>query len=192
MNAGVEWPAFQLGPRESVFAIGVASVKFVELESVLYFLFATTFALHNDDATMIVAKAGTEAATALLRQRLPATEWDDKTRDAVAHFLKAFAICAKNRNQLMHSNLAWSADATLFFQTTKQGRTEMANPTLAELRNVAEDINTFVLYGRNLGNAINAASAVAPIPANAFPWPEKPTLPEPLDYSSEGRPVRGS
>jgi hypothetical protein len=189
MSADAEWPAFQLGPRESVFAIGVASVKCVELESVLYFLFATTFGMHTDDATMIVAKVGTEAATGLMRQRLLATEWDEKTQDAIGHFLKAFGICAYNRNQLMHSNLAWSSDATLFFQTTKQGRTKIANPTLAKLRRVAEDINTYVLYGRSLGNAINAASADVPIPANAFPWPEKPALPEPLDYSSESRPI---
>jgi hypothetical protein len=43
-----QWPPYPIGPRDSIFAMGVASIKFNELESVLRFIFGTVFGLRAD------------------------------------------------------------------------------------------------------------------------------------------------
>jgi hypothetical protein len=191
MGDAPEWPAYQTGPRDSIFALGVASTKFNELESSLRFIFGTVFDLNRDDTTMIAAKIGNEAVVILTRQKLPETGWPQQHQDDIAYFLKAFGICATNRDHLAHSAIAWIiADKTILFKTTKQGTTHMAAPTLTELRLVADDMNTYSEYGRQLGNAINNRLWQPPVfPPSAFPWPDRPALPRSLDYSPDPRPA---
>jgi hypothetical protein len=186
------WPAYQIGPRDSVFAIGVASTKFAELESVLWFIFGPVFELDMEASTMIPAKIGNEAAVDLIRRRLPEGGWQDAAKGDIEHFLAAFMICLENRNSLLHSALAWTGtESTVLFKTSKQGKTHGAVPTLTELRAVADDMQTYIIFGRALGNAINNRRSEPPMfPESAFPWPEKPALPVPLRYSAEPQPLR--
>jgi hypothetical protein len=185
------WPAYPVGPRDSIFAIGVASIKYTELESVLRFMFATVFDVSRDDAMMLVSKMGAAASVTLMQRKLPSIEWTDTIKEHVTHFIEAFGICSVNRNSLLHSELAWiEAKETVLFKMTKKGSTDMAVPSLGELRQVADDMNTYCNYGRQLGNAINNTKAEIPVfPVSAFPWPSKPPLPRNIPYSSGPHPV---
>lgn len=138
MTDSQHWPAYAIGPRESIVAMGVASIKFVELESVLRFLFGTIFGMSRDDTAMMTAKLGNLDITNLMQQKLPETGWDAATVDLVEHFIKAFNRCREARNHLMHSSLAWTGDtSTVLFKTTKKGETHAAVPAMEELRTVA-------------------------------------------------------
>lgn len=192
MATAPDWPAYPTGPRDSIFAMGVASIKFAELEGVLHFIFGTVFGLDMDATTMIPAKIGNEAAVDLARRRLPAAGWTNPANDHIQHFLEGFGICLNNRNYLMHSELAWTGSAsTVLFRTSKQGRTLGAVPTLAELRAVADEIHAYTLYGRAVGNAINVRLSDPPVfPVSAFPWPDKPAAPRELQYSPDPQPLR--
>ncbi|MGO8908232.1 MAG: hypothetical protein ACLQDM_02725 [Bradyrhizobium sp.] len=180
-----EWPAYQTGPRESIFAMGVVSVKFAELESILTFMFATVLGIGIDTATKIISKIGIGPCLQLTSQMLATKKWSRATVELVEYFLEGAAICTENRNHLMHSNLAWTGDEhTVLFKTTKQGNTMIAVPRPSELRRIADDINEFILYGRQLANAINNTSEEVPI-FPAFPWPNKPRKPVALKFTSE-------
>ena len=200
-SLGQDWPTYQIGPRESVFAIGVASTKFTELESVLCFLFATVFRIGSDDATMIVAKVGNIAAVILMEQKLdrpsreelaigeikPKTALAIAMEDHVRHFIKGFHVCASNRDHLMHSGLAWTGrdeGDTILFKTSKQGDTTISLPEPGKLRAVADGMDCYAHYGRAAANAINIRLASDP-PAVPFPWPDKPPLPHKLEYKSD-------
>jgi hypothetical protein len=199
-----DWPSYPIGPKEGVFAIGVASTKFTELESILSFLFGTVFGMVRDDATMIVSKIGNEAAVALMQQKIirrpseeerdaPPTPLQEQAADHLAHFIKAFNVCLENRNHLMHSGLAWTGTIgdPILFKTTKQGRTHASAPTLDELRGVADDIHRYCDYGRAIGNAINLRLSDPPIFSGAvFPWPDKSPLPRSLRYTQDAIPRR--
>jgi hypothetical protein len=167
-------------------ALGVASTKFVELESVLYFLFGTLFSLGRDDQIMVVAKIGDEAALTLMQQKLERLDWPPNVKELIVHFIDAFNICNENRAALAHSGVAWAGPfgRTLLFKTTKKGKAHGAAPKLAELRRVADDINRFCDYGRSLGNAINQRLASDPpwSPGGVFPLPHKLPSPHKLEF----------
>lgn len=103
------------------------------------------------------------------------------------------SICAqKNRNFLMHSNIFYmTEDAIFLYKSDNMGKTISCNPTLAELHQVADDMNTYFHYGLALSNAINF-NLIAPrtIPS-PFPWPGQPVAPRMLEYTGGPGPVRG-
>lgn len=81
-------------------------------------------------------------------------------------------------------------NATVLYKTSKQGNTIMAAPKLTELQAVADDMNVYVHYGRQLANAINNDINGIPIFAlGEFSLPHKPHEPHKLDYTSDPRPL---
>ncbi len=91
-----DWPAYHTGPRESIFALGVVSTKFAELESILIFMFATVVGIGMEAATKIASKSGTGNCLHLTRELLSQNGWPDTTNTLVNHFLKGLQILAEN------------------------------------------------------------------------------------------------
>jgi hypothetical protein len=191
-----QWPSYPVGSHDVIFALGVASHNYTELESSLVFIFATALGIPHELATMIHARVGSEACVHLIEQVLPPkTIMGPPTRDEVEirYFIKGFQACNLNRAHLAHSSTSpmipesWGAP---LFKTSKAGKVTMAMPELRELRQVADDIHAYHVYGRALGNAINARSVGLSI--FAFPWPDRPPPPHKLEYTSEPRPARSS
>jgi hypothetical protein len=175
-----DWPSFAIGPDDSIFALGVISLKFMELETIFQFLFGAILRLDRDQTKVISAKLGTTAALELLsRDRVAETTWSEDVKDHVLHFLSAMKICADNRNHLMHSGMAWrfGDKRVVMYKRSRPGSLLALSTTLAELRQVADEMNFYCVYGRKLDNAISN-------PATAFPLPKKkPDLPVKLEYS---------
>jgi hypothetical protein len=186
-----KWPSYPVGSSDSIFALGVASIKYAELESSLVFIFATALGIPHELATMIHARVNSEACVKLIEQILPPLPLiGPPTRDGIdiRYFLKGFQACTLNRSNLLHSASApFVPGGTFLYKTSKQGKTTVAVPELHELRQVADDMNAYHVYGRALANAINARSGN--LPAFVFPWPDKPPPPHMLDYTSDPRPV---
>jgi hypothetical protein len=81
-------------------------------------------------------------------------------------------------------------DKTFLFKRTKGGELHMAAPKLPELRRVADSMMIFIHYGRRLGNWINNHSTNPPtFPDTVYPLPDKPGLPDSLDYSPDPQPL---
>ena len=187
-----DWPPYQIGPRESIFAMGVVSVKFAELESVLTFMFATILGVDLDHATKTAAKIGTRTCLNRMSTELQTVDWPHSTRELANCFVDGASVCTDNRNYLMPSNIAWTGDQhNVLFKTMREGNTTVAVPKLSELRRIADDMNEFILFGRQLANAINNESSEIPLfPINVFPWPDKPREPFTLEFSSEPMTLR--
>jgi hypothetical protein len=186
----MDWPPYSIGPRESIFALGVISGKFVELESILEFIFGTILRLDPEQTRVIFAKLGCGSCLQMSSDCLAETGWTDDTKDYVTHFLKAVNICADNRNVLMHSHVVWRfGERTVLFKKSRSGGDLSLSTTLAELRRVADEMNVFCTYGRQLGNAINNTLTDPPVfPVTAYPWPTKPPLPSKLNFAPYARP----
>jgi hypothetical protein len=185
MSETPHWPKYPIGPRDSIFAMGVASVKYAELESILTFMFKTIFYIEINPGNMIASKIGAEACADLIVQELENLPWPENIKELVNHFIKGFRICQLNRNHLMHSDLAWIAiPKTILFKRTKQGSTHTAAPTIEELRQVADDMHVYSEFGRALANHINNSTCdPPPFPASAFPLPDRPAPPQSMSYS---------
>jgi hypothetical protein len=195
MEISDDWPEYAVGPKDSLFAIGVASSNFTALEAVMQFIFATVLDLTIENSEMISAKIGAEATVILTRQKLATLKWEDRIEDRVQHFLRGFNICLENRNHLMHSEVSWTAtvhptEKTFLFKRNKKGELHMAGPKLPELRRIADSMMIFTHYGRRLGNWINNHSTDPPtFPEDVFPLPDKPALPHSLEYSPDPQPL---
>jgi hypothetical protein len=164
--------AFQW-PSAAVFAQEIHFSPEERLDAILEFMLGTILRLDTEQARVIAAKLGTNPCLQLCNDCLTQTEWSEDVKDQVAHFLKAMSICADNRNVLMHSRVAWRfGDQTVLFKKSRSGDDLTLSTTLEELRQVADEMNCYCTYGRQLANAINNASGVIPVfPASAYPWP---------------------
>jgi hypothetical protein len=188
------WPPYPVGPKDSVFALGVISANYAQLEFAVYAMFSTILGLTNEVSSRIMYKIGPEMRDKLLRETLPSREWPPEVRDLSQHFIEAHKICYENRNKLMHSNLhSMSPDAIILAKTGRDGKTTLANPLLSELQRVADDMKTYFDFGLQLSNMINLEIlGLEPRAGDRWyrSWPGKPPLPIPLEYTSDPRPIR--
>jgi hypothetical protein len=187
-----KWPSYPVGNREGIFALGVASIKYAELESIFTLLFALAADVPSWSATMIHAKCGTPACVQIAYQALSSLE-NPRGEDELRYFLKAFETCAENRSLLMHSAMMHqcSDDNALLYKTSKQGKAIISLQPLPKMRQVADDMQAYLNYGRALVNAISVRRPDASplLPVSLFPWPDRPAPPHKLDYSSDPIPI---
>jgi hypothetical protein len=194
MSDPSEWPTYSTGPKDSIFALGVVSVNYARLEFAVYMMFTTILGLEGGASARIMFKVTPEMRDKLMRESLATREWPPDVMDRCRHFVEAHKVCYENRNKLMHSNLlAMSPDAIILARTTRDGGTVLANPSLAELQRVADDMHTYFAYGTWLSNMINwEILGLKPRAGDSWhrSWPDKPPLPIPLEYTSGPRPIR--
>jgi hypothetical protein len=195
MTAKPDWPSYQVGPPDSTFAIGVASIKYAQLEYALSDLFDWLVDVSHDDAVRFFAKTrNTETILSLMTARLNYMYLPDEGRERVAAFLSGFRTCNQNRNLLMHSNIhASSRTATTLYKTNADGRTVLCRPTLEELRQVADDMDSYFAFGIALTDALQTFAGderhFDEPRGGPIPWPNIPPAPKLLDYKAPGWPA---
>jgi hypothetical protein len=122
-----EWPQYATGPRDSLFAIGVASSNFAALEAVLHFIFGTVFDLGQDDYAMIASKIGTEATLILTRQKVDSLDCEQDIKDSSPTFSARFSDLPR-KSQPTSTLRNFVADGytqnreNVSFQKNKKGR----------------------------------------------------------------------
>jgi hypothetical protein len=176
-----------------MFALGVVGVKYAQLEFALSGMLSTVAAMDRDATSRFISKyRNNNTRLDRMRQGLAERNWPAEIKERVSCFIDAFKVCADNRNLLMHSNIFYmSRDAIILYKSDNEGKTISCNPTLAEVRQAADDMNTYFDYGLALSKAINF-NLIAPgtIPS-PFPWPDAPAAPRSLEYMGGPQPVRG-
>jgi hypothetical protein len=178
------WPAYDVGPHESIFALGIASANYARLEAAFVFLFAKVFGITNDQAWVRLAKTRNPDRIRLIREKLKGLAWPDETRNRVADFIEAFKILVHNRNHLDHSAFAELPDATIIYKYDPRDgkKTQLVEVTLPELRQIADDMRTYYDYGLSFGNLIDPAGGLNTCLRST--WPDQPPLPQRLNYKS--------
>jgi hypothetical protein len=194
MTGSPAWPSYQTGPKDSIFAIGVISINYARLEFAAQGMFINILGMTMNVGHFVYARLGPEMRDAMMRQALPFRGWPQNVGELAFHFIEANKICYENRNKLMHSNIMVGSERTIvLYKTDRSGKTTLANPTLKELRQVADDMNTYVDFGLWLSNQIAwTLLGMKPQPGDRAyeSWPSKPPLPIPLEYTSDPSPIR--
>lgn len=177
------WPAYDIGPHDSVFALGVASVNYARLEFAFGFIFAKILNITNSQAWEILAKIrNNHKRLKRMRTALDELNWPDDTKNRVTHFMKAFKILADNRNLLDHSNVFSDTDApTTLYKSDDKGNTIHTVVALDELRQVADDMMHYFDYGLRFGNSIGPTGEVGTLLHSV--WPDQLPLPQKLNYT---------
>jgi hypothetical protein len=189
-----DWPAYQVGSKDSIFALGMVSVNYARLEFAVHAIFATILGITDTLSYRLMFKIGPEMRDKLMREMLPARNWPKDVVELVEQFIEAHKTCYENRNKLMHSNLVSGSDRAITLRKMgRDGRTTLSKPLLRELRQVADDMKTYFDYGIHLSNMINLnLLGGQPVAGDPFfhTWPDKPPLPNPLEYTSNPTLIR--
>ena len=103
--------------------------------------------------------------------------------------MDAFKILADNRNLLNHSNIFAETEAPIsLYKSNGKGNTIHTLVTLAELRQVADEMMQYFDYGLALGNSIGPTGEVGTLLYST--WPNQPPLPHELVYTSQPLPLK--
>jgi len=188
-----DWPSYQIGPKSTVFALGVVGINYARLEYAVLGMFQVILGLDNIVSRRLMFKMSNEQRDKIMREMLPTWSWPENVHDLCWHFIKANKICYENRNLLMHSNLmSGSEKAIVLYQTRRDGKVALARPTLPQLHRVADDMNGLWLFATILAAKIRMdILGLKPLAGDFAPpaWPDKPPLPIPLEYTEPPPPV---
>lgn len=193
------WPNLEYSPKqqEHLLALGVAISRFNKLEAEL-----ASMLLHHISGPAAVAGAiikslSEEKRINLMEVSIRSSVYPDTIKNWHRHFLNGYQRCTTNRNILAHSSpIAVGdightdlSDMILLIKREKRDnlKTNTFAPSLARLREVADAIKSFTLFGRC--TTMHTLKHYSGIPPNLLPpllsevpWtlPDKPPLPETL------------
>ncbi|MEI8152748.1 MAG: hypothetical protein WCG92_14250 [Hyphomicrobiales bacterium] len=194
MSEAPEWPTYRVGPKDSVFAVGVVSVNYARLEHAVHAMFAVILGIDAILSSRLMFKLSPEMRDKMMREMIGTWPWHLDVLDLAKHFIEAHKICYENRNKLMHSNLiSGSEKAITFYKSQRDGTVVLARPSLAELRRVADDMQALGWFAIHLSTMIRLEILKhQPMAGDlAFhTWPDKPPLPIPLEYAGPPNPVQ--
>jgi hypothetical protein len=171
-------PSYQVAPAESVHALGVVSINYARLELTHVWMLAAVANLQERQAAVISARTNPSDRIRLIETFMSHTEWPDDASTAIKHYLKAMGILTTNRNLLVHSNMveAWQ-NKTAIYSVSRQGKTNVIQSSLEQVRQVADDLHQYFEFGHILSNYIATNIHHAALEEGMFAISQIPTLP---------------
>ena len=165
--ASRNWPRYEVGRRDYIFALGVLAANFNELEGVLSLLFTINVRLPYAAKSLLFQKADNAQRINIIRGCLSITPWNQRDhvlpykkreKEAIEHFLRGYAICAENRNILLHSEIYYGGTAddkrrrVIFYKDSRKPPhfPNRYMPSLKALRAIADAMHSFSEYGSDL------------------------------------------
>ena len=186
------WPDYHDAPRDATFALGVIGTGYARLEWVFAAVFAATIDLRSAFTWSLLPKINNDVRVKLIEEALPVHGYGPDVEDRIMHFLAAYKSLAFNRNMLMHSHISsGGATTSILFKTQRDGKTVACQVPLAQLREIADQMQAYRVFGRALANHISMhrdGVLLFPEGIAPFPLPDKPSLPSRLEYTSD--PIR--
>lgn len=209
-----QWPPYRVGNADHLHALGVIASVFNLLEFRFRSLFNLYISLPTRMAYRLFAKISAEMRLELMYQALEHSTHPELIKEHVSYFLDGYKSCFENRNVLMHSvaSFTWldpnaercpvlnpaQPDGIIVFQKWPKEdpfRVNVYRPSLPELRNVADEMNAFEVYGDDLFYHIMHSYEPSiyqtwGFPADVqHPLPDKPALPILLNPTPHGTPT---
>jgi len=190
-----DWPNYLPGPKDDIYALGVISLLYGQLESMFQLVFSAATRMDIDHTFAIFHRIPNNVRQDVLSNLMASGPLPDVLKDLVRHFASAFKICAENRHALMHSqsggthhNYEEERSGILLRRFTRSGKTEVSKATLKELRKVADDIEAYVLFGAAIASEIAIHFRLIELgkPTHKKPPPlcDKPPLPTAMNWQS--------
>ena len=198
-NTGEEWPPYLPGPREDIFALGVISLNYGQLENMFRALVSGVARWNEFQTAAVFHRLPNNHRVEVVSELMSKTTMPDEIKGLIDHFLKGFAKCAETRNLIMHSSsggvhASQEAHGLVLQRYTKAGNREVCYVTTADLRRIADEIHAYTGFGAWVITEItNYATHLHPKgPPEYRPLPstlrEKPPPPTSLRWRSPDAP----
>jgi hypothetical protein len=150
----VRWPDYLPIPREDVFALGVVSLNYNQLEGMFGALFEAVTMVGPIQASAIFYKLPNDKRQDVLLEIMERATLPAQLKESIRYFCTGFRICAENRHDLMHSGSVGvytrysdKAHGLLLSRVSKSGKWLVHAATLADLRAIADEMHAFTLFG---------------------------------------------
>lgn len=191
------WPKDFPGPDDCVFAIGVAALNYGILESAFRFLFSTVTGMTEAQVSTIFDRIPNNTRQEIVKAMMTQSNLPEPALDAVRHFLTGFKQCADNRHDLMHSRhggrfVRGDSRGMVLHKYYKSGEEAECPVTVQDLRNIADEIESYMIFGMMLASGIqNFMIRRTRATGQSFalsPLYGKPPPPSRLNWNSVQRP----
>jgi hypothetical protein len=147
-----------VGREDYIFALGVLSANFNELEGVLQLLFSINVRIPFEAMIFMFARSDNAQRIKILQGCLTELPYIKRDKDAIEYFLRGYARCAENRNILLHSEISTYGNKTkrkrvIFYKDSKKPPHDPTRytPSITTLRAIADAMRKFAGYGSDLG-----------------------------------------
>jgi hypothetical protein len=188
----LKWPTYEVAPEDSVYALGVVSINYARFERTHVWMLAAVANMKEDQAAIITARTNATERARLIDTFFERREWPADAAAAIRHYLKAMNILIQSRNVLIHSNMVTGTEnRTAIYSLSKQGRHNLFQATLEEIRAVADGLETYFNFGLMLANYIATEIHAMAHEAGMLAISQVPRLPElPVHIDPNQRPRR--
>lgn len=166
------WPTYDVGPSAHAHALGVLSINYNALENIFLDLHIALSGAPEFLTIYIFEKSANPSRNEIFNKMLERVT-DANMRAHLAHFAKAFDICSRNRNTLLHSRIVAfiPLDTTVFAtkRTRKDGSVTDLEFTLEDIRRIADETFALFVYGNWLSSVIGRQIRGMSLPKGAEP-----------------------
>lgn len=148
-------PSFHIGQRDHLHALGAIIATYNMLEFALFVMFKNALRLPDEHARRLFILLNNHNRIELIKDAALTLNH----RDAIIHFVDGFSILTNTRNFLAHSmviqNTTEQAHLT-FGKGSKRnpGELSFTHLTLDEIREIADQMKAFWLYGSHIAASI--------------------------------------
>ena len=157
-----EWPRYEAGRTDYIFALGVLAANFNRLEGFLRLHFSLHIRVPADAVDHLFAKLDNTDRLKQISLNLTEMPYTSRQKSAVEYFMRGYTICAQNRNILLHAQalpvteVRSKRERVIFFKTSKNAPylTSRYMPSIAQIKAVADSMNAFADYGQQVGDLI--------------------------------------
>jgi hypothetical protein len=183
-----DWPAYDIGPKEHIHALGVVSLNYNLFEGALWLIFERYLGI---DGLFFFEKLGNSDRVAAMQQILH-REPEREVQELIVHLAKFFAICTENRNNLMHAQHNFGARIAERLVVQKRSKRDVPltfSMRLDTLRQVADQMHAGTSFLIGIDKYLHSrASHDNPNSTETYlkamprlPLPDAPKLPRKLE-----------
>ena len=149
------WPTYDVAPEDSVYALGVVSINYVRFERTHVWMLSAVAKMSEEQAAIITARTNASERVKLIETFFDRRDWPSEVATPIKHYLKATNLLIQNRNVLIHSNMITGTENRIaIYSLSKQGRHSLFQATLEQIRAVADGLEIYFNFGRDLANYI--------------------------------------
>lgn len=150
-----KWPTYEVAPDDSIHALGVVSINYARFERTNVWMLCALANMPEEQALVFNARTNPSDRVKVLETFLKKRDWPEDALIAIKHYLKAMETLIVNRNILVHANMVrGTEDRAAIYSTSRQGAVSMFQASVQDIRQVADDLNTYFIFGLALSNYI--------------------------------------
>ena len=154
------WPDYLPLPRDDIFALGVITLSYCMLENTFMTLLSNVAQWSQFQSGAVFHRLPNNHRLGILSELLAKTTIPIETKEDIKYFATGFHACATSRNFIMHSSSAGLHSEGLILQRhSRAGARLECYLTLSDLKQIADDMNGFAIFGAVVDSDVRSYSA---------------------------------